>query len=316
MLKSCWCVLPLFVVLCIPSSAQTNHFSNEIEVTGTITGLPLNSDCSVEIDGEHAEMQPIRTPCFTSNSFRLSNVKSGEYKLVVHYGTNEYSEPVTLMSPHEYLEIRIPAGLTESSAAMISVSQMKIPPKAQDALQKAMKSFEHSDLNKANDYLTKALQLAPRFAEALTMQAVVQMAKQDFKSALQTVSNSAAIDPKLPMTQFVRAAALNAVGEAHQAQIAAEEGIRLSGNSWQGHYELGKSLIAQRNFKQALLEIDRAAKSVPNGFAEIFLVRASAMLGLKDFNGAQQNLNEFSKLSPGDNRSAQLEQMLKAAQRP
>jgi tetratricopeptide (TPR) repeat protein len=192
---------------------------------------------------------------------------------------------------------------------------MAIPSKAKDELQKAIQSFQHSDLGKANGYVAKALQVAPRFAEALTLQAVLQMAGNDFTSALQTLSRSATIDPKLPITHIVRASALNALGDARQAQAAAEEGIRLAGNSWQGHYELAKSLIGQQNFRQALPELDRAAQAAPSNFAELFLLRASAMFGLKDVNGARQNLREFTKLSPGDARSARMEQMLNDAEK-
>lgn len=316
MSKLCWYVFPLFVLLSIPGFAQADRYSSDIEVTGTITGLPMNADCSVDLVSDQMEAMPVSTPCFTSNTFRLLNVKSGNYKLVVHYGTNQFEEQVSLMSPHEYLEVRIPVTSSpQSSDATVSVSQMEIPPKAKDNLDKAMKSLQQSDLNKASSYIAKALQLAPRYAEALTLEAVLQMAKRDFKSALQTLSHSAAIDPRLPMTQFVRASALNAMGDPRQAQVAAEEGIRLGGDSWQGHYELGKSLLAQRNFKQALLEFDRAARSAPKDFADIFLLRASALLGLNDVRGARQNLQEFAKMSPGDSRSAQLEQALAAAER-
>lgn len=317
MKKRLLCVFSLFILFSISIVAQTNEFPSGVDVAGVIVGLPAHSVCSVELSSNQMiATVPISTPCYADGTFQLSNVKRGNYQLMVHYGLEEYSQQVSLMAPHEELEIRIPIRRPTASEPTVSVANLRIPDKAKQNLHKAVQSLQHTDLNKASLYVAEALQEAPRFAEALTLQAVLQMARQDFRSALQTANHSAAIDPRLPMTQFVRASALNAMGDARQAQAAAEEGIRLDGYSWQGHFELAKSMMGQRNFRRALLEIDRIENVAPKDFAELFLLRATAMCGLGDIKGARANLNEFTKLSPGDVRATQLEQMLEGMQKP
>jgi Flp pilus assembly protein TadD len=141
------------------------------------------------------------------------------------------------------------------------------------------------------------------------MRAVVMLANRELDSALQTANQSMSIDPTLAMTQFVRASVLNLMGNAREAELAAEQGLRLS-PSWQGHFEIAKAMATQQRFHEALAELDKAASSAPKDTSEIFLVRTAVLIQLQDFAGAQTNLHEFMKLKPGDPRAHDMQVFL------
>jgi tetratricopeptide (TPR) repeat protein len=303
------CTLPFLVLLSWYSFAQVRSTKKDIHVDGTVAGLPAGSLCSIELTSDDLIDALPSVPCF-GNTFQINDVRPGDYNLVVHYGIQQYSQEVTLMLPREELRIEIPQRKQASSEAAVSVSQMEVPKKAKQELQKAIQSLNHADFNKATQHVLAALRVAPTFAKALTIEGVLEMAKQDFGSALQTLNHAAALDPMLPMTQFARASVLNSMGHARQAEMAAEEGLRLGGDSWQGHYELARSLYAQREVQESLLEINRAATGAPKHFAEIYLLKASVLFDLSDTKGARENLNHFTGMQPGDTRSARLQQLL------
>lgn len=291
--------------------SQAQQFGNDIEVVGTVHGFQQSSGCQVELSSVGSLPINQQAMCGKDGSFEFLSIPRGEYNLVVRSGTSEYTQQLSLMSPHEDVEIRVPSRVTSSSNT-VSVAEMRVPQKAREELEKANQAMQKGETAKADDYAKKALAKDPQFARALTLRAVLMLGRNQLASALQMVNTSVSIDPLVPTTQFVRASVLNAMGKAKEAQAAAEQGLRLSG-SWQGHYELARALMGQGHFRQALAEINRAAGSAPSTFDSLPLLRASALLRVGDFSTAQTLLTEIIKKTPGNEPAVQLLQAAKRA---
>jgi tetratricopeptide (TPR) repeat protein len=296
-----------------PVSPQVDAGRDTVVLYGIVRGIPPNTTCMAEISGLKTAMTRQIAICGSDGSFEFKDLERGTYTLLMHLGTDEFSQTVFLVSSREEIEVQVPqrasTGPSRGPEQTVSASELRIPDKAKRELEIAEQLLQQGKLSKADQHLVEALQIAPRFARAMTMRAVVMLANRDLNSALQTVDAAISLDPTLAMTQFVRASVLNQMGYPREAELAAEQGLRLS-PSWQGHFELAKAMSTQRRFHEALAELNIAGSAAPKDTSEIFLVRAAVLLQLQDFAGAQTNLNEFTKLSPGDARARDLQTWL------
>lgn len=281
---------------------------NQSDVHGEISGLPPNTSCNVTLMQRDGMIPLQSTPCFNDGSFEFMNVPHGEYKIVIESGANQYSRRVTILSPVEDLHFEVMGQPIHTSAA-ISVADLEVPNKARKELNKADGFLAKGRWADANQHITKALSIYPKYGEAIAMQAVVQMAEQQFQTALKTADKAVDVDPMLPITQFVRASILTAMNHPREAAAAAEEGLRLGGTPWRGHYEMAKAMFAEKNYKRALWEIDRAAKGAPN-VPNIYLIRASVLFDLRNYKNSQQDLKRYLKSNPKDTRALKLEALL------
>ena len=59
--------------------------------------------------------------------------------------------------------------------------------------------------------------------------------------------------------------------------------MSLSPASWQAHFEFSKALLGKGQFPAALRQANKAAELAPVNYPAIHLVRAHALLGVKDY---------------------------------
>jgi tetratricopeptide (TPR) repeat protein len=305
--QGCIPLLLLSSVLCL---AQFNDDTRRSELDGTIIGLQPDTFCSVQLFNLQESMIPENAPCMDDGTFHFTNIQRGSYRLEARIGTEEYSQQISVLSPHEQFEIRLPEAVSSPDQQTVSVNELGVPGKARNELQKARELISQGDLDKANEHLEKALDIAPTFASAVTTQAVVMLGQNRYDSALTAADRAVSLDPMLPMAQFVRASALNVLGRPREAQLAAEHGLRIVPSSWQGHYELAKALLAQGQSEAALAEVNQAVKDTPNVLSEMYFVQATALFNLRKLDAAQASLDQYKKMNPGDQRSAKLQSLL------
>jgi tetratricopeptide (TPR) repeat protein len=304
-----WCSAVLCLFFGLQASAQWTGSVDESELTGRVKGLRDDAVCTVELSRAEFAGVVERAVCQQDGSFEFPPVKRGNYNLIIRVGTDQYSEELHVFESRQEIEVQIPTSRVNSESGVVSVAELKIPDKARNELQKATDALAHGDLKKADEHATRALAEAPRFARAMTLKAVLLAAKKDFNAALQMINSASGIDANAPMTQFVRASVLNAVGNPREAQAAAERALQL-GSSWQARYELAKALVGQGQYKQALAQINQAAVNAPPSFGELLLMRASVLFHLEDLIGARESLTEFLKQNPGDARGAKMQALL------
>jgi tetratricopeptide (TPR) repeat protein len=99
-------------------------------------------------------------------------------------------------------------------------------------------------------------------------------------------------DPNYPLAYFAMGATLNSQGEFADAQKTIEQGLKIEPTSWQGYFELGKAVLGQHDFRNALKYVVKA-ESLGGVYPPIHLVKAHALLGLKDYDEAATELEQY-----------------------
>jgi tetratricopeptide (TPR) repeat protein len=263
--------------------------------------------CSIDLKDSRTGAVTARSICNPDGGFQFNEVPQGEYTVQISMGIQQYERAVSVQALQEDLDITLPTTASNPhSGGTVSVQELRIPEKAKEKVDKAAEELAHRDLNKADQHLTDALKIAPRFARAVAMRGAVEMVRGDFSSALHSSEYAISIDPMLALGQVVRASALNSMGQAKEAKFAAEQGIRLDSSGWQGHFELARALITEGEFRQALSELNRVVNSAPQQFHEALLLRASVLLNLHNVPAAEQDLDRYAKARPDDPRVQQL----------
>ena len=109
-------------------------------------------------------------------------------------------------------------------------------------------------------------------------------------------------NPRDPLAQFVYAKGLLANGgDSEKAEQLLRASIRLKGDQWESHYELGILLEQQRKFSDAAPELERSAAINPNeAGVRYHLARVYDRLGQSDKAAEQRAIHKRLTDSPGE----------------
>jgi tetratricopeptide (TPR) repeat protein len=290
--------------------------SGPVTITVSFSAIPSNN-CMIELRDNRSGESLGRQTCDTQHT-QFQGVPRGEYALVVEQGMDELRQDVTAQALHTNVTFSLPAARQKNevtSRATVSLKEMLIPGKAQKLLSKADESFTRSKLEDARKYVTEALQIAPAYARASALQAVIAMSTNDRQSALASANNAVQSDPQLPYAQFVRAAVLNSLGKFQEARAAAEQGLRTDAASWQGHFELAQAFNGLNDTEHALQEANKAESAAPQHFFPVHLLRAFILVRSKAVSEAARELQELDGgPAAKDPRVQQLHQLLASVQ--
>jgi len=117
-------------------------------------------------------------------------------------------------------------------------------------------------------------------------------------------------DSAYGMAYGAMAAALNRLNKFDDALRAAERASSLSPNAWQPYFEMAKSYIAKMDYQRALQQLTHAKEQMSNEYPPLHLVRANALLGLKNYNDAANELKTFLKIAPSDPNASAAQETL------
>jgi tetratricopeptide (TPR) repeat protein len=195
----------------------------------------------------------------------------------------------------------------------VSVAAYKAPAKARDALRKAQEASIKGKNDEAQKQIAKALEIYPKYADALTLRAILKMDVRDLQSATADLQEAINDDENCPLAYMVMGAVLNMEGKFDDAIRALTRGESLSPNSWQAYLEMGKALMGKAQYEAALREFDRAQNLAPDA-SLIHLAKARAMFGLKNYSDAILELQAYLAKEPQSPRSEEARKMLAEAQ--
>jgi tetratricopeptide (TPR) repeat protein len=186
----------------------------------------------------------------------------------------------------------------------VSVAEYKVPQKARDALHKAEVALSKNKTEETSKYLAKALEIYPDYAPALTLRGVLSLDHSDATAAMSDFDKAIHCDPSFALAYTAMTAALNQLNKFDDALRSASRAITLAPRSWQTYFEMAKAYIGKADYQQALQQLSRAQSLSPADYAPIHLVRAHAMLALKEYGNAMNELQTFLTLAPQDPNSA------------
>jgi uncharacterized protein HemY len=111
----------------------------------------------------------------------------------------------------------------------------------------------------------------------------------------------AAANPNDALAQFVYAKGLEASGgDSAKVEQLLRASIRLKGDQWESHYELGILLEKQRKFAEAAPELERSAAINPNeAGVRYHLARVYDRLGESEKAAEQRAVHKRLTDSPG-----------------
>jgi len=251
-----------------------------------------------------------------SGRFEFTRLVPGTYTVVATSGLQQASERVDARNFSNTVNVRLPGvgkptdGVEGNS---ISIAQYRVPAKAREAYRKAHEAVEKDKMDDARKHLTKALELCPNYAEALTLRGVLALNQQDSQSAIADVDKAIQADGNYAMAYMVMGSALNMQSKFDEAIRSLQRGQTLAPNYWQGYFELGKSYIGKADYPSALRQLERAQSLAPADYPLISLLRAHALLAMKQFPEAMTALQAYLQKEPQGPNSDQARKMLEQA---
>lgn len=252
-----------------------------------------------------------------SGRFEFTQLAPGTYTVVATSGMQQASERVDATNFSNSVNVRMQgAGKPDDgiSGNSISIAQYRVPAKAREAYRKAHEAVEKGKLDDAHKHLTRALELCPNYADALTLKAVLELNQKDSQAAIADLDKAIQADGNYGMAYMVMGSALNMQGKFDEAIRTLQHGQSLAPNYWQGYFELGKSYIGKADYPAALRQLDRAESLAPADYSLISLMRAHAFLAMKEFPEAMTAIQAYLQKDPNGPFSEQAHKMLEQAQ--
>jgi tetratricopeptide (TPR) repeat protein len=249
-----------------------------------------------------------------NGTFELSNVPRGSYEVVATVGVQESRERVDIDRPGASVLLRLPVGGTDpggsSGSAMVSVSQLKVPDKARKLFAKAQEAFHKEKLQEAHDQLEKALQAFPNYAQALTLRGLLALQDNKVDQARTDLEQAIKSDYGYAMAYVVLGATYNLMNRYDDSMRVLERSIALTPASWQAYFEMSKALLGKGQYEAALRQVNKASELAPPKYAAVHLIKAHALLGLKNYDQAVSELEQFIGTDPTGADSASARQTL------
>jgi len=244
----------------------------------------------------------------SAGALELSGLTQTVYVLEVTHGLSEVKEKADIRMDR-MMNVRLPGSSSADdsdvgSKSSVSVAQYKVPSKARNEFKKASESLQKQKKDEATQHLAKALEIYPNFAEALTLRAIMSMDAKDDKSALADLDSAIKIDPSYAFAYFALGATFNSLSRFDDAVRTLERGVAIAPTAWQGYFELGKAQLGKGQFQMALRQLDKAQSLVQQSYPSLHLVKAHALLSLKQYPDAMNELQLFLSEAPNDSRSA------------
>jgi predicted Zn-dependent protease len=253
----------------------------------------------------------------SSGTFEFQQVSSGTYDVVANSGIAQSQQRVDVNSMPSNVMLRMPVRSTADDGngkTSVSVSQLQVPEKARVALEKAREAAAKGKSEEAQKQLAKALEICPRYADALTFRGLLKMDANDLPGATADLQEAINDDGSYGLAYIVMGAVFNVETKFDDAIRVLERGQSLSPNSWQAYFEMGKALLAKGEYEASVKQFDHAQTLLSNDIPVIHLAKARALMGLRNYTDAATELQAFLAKEPQGRRSEEAQKLLAQAQ--
>lgn len=286
--------------------------------SGTVRSADDHPLKDVRVELRQVENGQVVASVYTnaSGAFEFSHVTLGTYDVVATYQLEETRDRVDISGMGAMSNLRMPvstAATDGNNRNTVSVAQYKVPEKAREELKKAQAASEKQRTDEAQKHIAKALEIYPKYADALTLRGVLKLDNHDQEGAMADLQQAIQYDGNSPMAYMVMGAVLNMQSKFDDAIRALQHGEALSPNSWQSYFEMGKSLVGKQQYEAALRQLDRAQALTPKDYPLIHLVKAHALLAMTNYSDAMTELQAYLDKEPKGPNSEQAQKMLAQA---
>lgn len=248
-----------------------------------------------------------------NGQFSVGPVEPGAYEVVATLGLVDAREDIDVSHAElpASVNLRLPNAKDESAAdtgtaVSVSVAQMKVPEKARKAYARAQKAMEASRVDEAAKAVAEALAVDPNYADALTLRGVLELDAKQPEQARVDMEKAIGLDPHNGMNLIALGATYNVLSRFDDASRVLRQGLAVEPSAWQGYFELGKAMIAQGRYMDALAQLGRASDLAPKTFAAIHLVKAHAYLSLRNYDQSMYEMQQYLEQAPHSPEAARV----------
>jgi tetratricopeptide (TPR) repeat protein len=235
--------------------------------------------------------------------YEVSSLPDGQLDIVVQKNLSQANERVDLRMGSTMLTVHLEEVVQNGDVgnnASVSIAQFKVPKKARDEFKKAQSAVDDRKIEEAQKHLAKALEIYPDFAEALTMRAIMALEADNVAAAISDLDRAIKADPSYAFGYFAMGSAFNMARRFDDALKVLNRGVALSPQSWQAYFEMSKAQIGKAEYAAAVRSLDRSEQLANGQYPLIHFLKAHALLGLKQYSDAMNELQAFIDQAPKD----------------
>ncbi len=317
--RACLLAFAIASTFCLTALAQNTSIVADPTNVGSITGS-VTSLKSEPIANARVELHDLATGTLVASTysqstgkFEFNNIPNSAYEVVAVSGLAQTSERLMGSKANNYVELHLSVPDADNSAtSTVSVAALRVPNKARNEFDKAADAYQkHKPVETINEHLARALQIYPRFAQALTLKAVLLMEQSNFKDAEPLLQESIDSDPSYPIPYVALASIMTFEQKYDDSVRTLERAVPLAPTMWQIYFEMGKALLAKGDFERSLRNINKAESLNPERYTTLYLLKAHALLGLKRYHAAINQLQQFLQGAPSGPDSDQARDVLR-----
>jgi len=263
-----------------------------------VDGMPVGG-VTVELRDPATNGLLATTTTRSSGSFELYNMPAGGYEVIARAQGDEARELV----PGTHLVSRIELRMRRSEAGWgsepaISVVRLRVPGKARNSYDKAVRAFTQGKLDQADKAVNESLAKCGENPEALTLRGLIALRNRHESAAIADFQKSIDVDSSYEPAFTAMSSVFNSEGRYDDAARATERAVAANPNSWQGYFEMAKAMIGKGLYRKALEVANRAELLAPKSVAGVHLLKAYALVPLKLYRDAGNELQTFLTHAP------------------
>ncbi|MBI3940675.1 MAG: tetratricopeptide repeat protein [Acidobacteria bacterium] len=261
----------------------------------------------------HGSITPFvsQTLADPGGQFKFKNLPAGMYTLIIavpEAGQLQQSLDVgpSFADAKGRLEVTFRFDSTPGTSELHTVvaSQLSVPVKARDLYQKARARLGKHDVAGAVEYLKKATDLAPQYAEAWNNLGTIAYQTQDYRGAERYFREALSHEPNAFAPLVNLGGALLSQGRAKEAQPINLQAVKVRPDDSLAHSQLGQTYYLLGQLDDAERHLKQAKVLDPGHFSFPQLVLAELYKRRQDYNAMAAELEEFLRRHP-DSPSAQ-----------
>jgi tetratricopeptide (TPR) repeat protein len=251
--------------------------------------------------------------------FRFGNLQRGYYKVIINapgFAPAQQDADLTLIVRAYLIFTLAPKDPNGSGHGPIinDVIDARIPQNARDEFARGREALARNNRSESIQHLKKAISFYGESFEAQLMLGTAFMDLRDWPNAEAAMTRALEIKPDNPAARL-------ALGEIYwrqklypEAERTLLEGLKLDDKNWHGHFTLGRLYWDNGDVMKAAPEIGRTLQLKPD-FAEAHLMAGNILLQLKQNERALAEYQEYLKLAPKGEFSAQARDLVNKLQK-
>jgi Tfp pilus assembly protein PilF len=283
----------------------------ERPIVFSVSGWVVDAGNHNRVESAIIELQPVTgglvgtTVTMGNGEFEFHNIPAGTYNLVVEpLGYEKVTREVEIPYGETMgieVEVRRPveAATPFRGGSKVSVRELSIPQKAQDAMQKGMSLlYKKSDYAGSIKAFRRAIQAYPDYYEAYAYMGVAYEKLGDAASSEQALRKSVELSQEHYLNALcLLAALLSDHRRFADAEPIARRAVDLDPNSWLANSALGNAFLGLNKNKEAEASLAAAVKLQPQN-PTLHLLLANAHIRLRDYPALLEDLNAYLQLDP------------------